>query len=102
MLLSDEAAISEEMRSSAMAPCLVIKARSRTTQRSNPRREICMPELPEVELISRSLHALVKGRTINSAELLRERLAPDTPPREFSKKLHKSAINFVHRRGKHI
>jgi formamidopyrimidine-DNA glycosylase len=61
-----------------------------------------MPELPEVELISRSLHALVKGRTINSAKLLRERLAPDTPPREFSKKLHKSAINFVHRRGKHI
>ena len=61
-----------------------------------------MPELPEVELISRSLHTLVKGRTIGSAELLRERLAPDITPLDFFKKLHKSKINFVHRRGKHI
>ena len=61
-----------------------------------------MPELPEVELISRSLNSLVKSRTIISAELFRERLAPDTSPKEFSKKLRKSLINFVHRRGKHI
>ncbi len=61
-----------------------------------------MPELPEVELISRSLNSLVKGRTIKSAELIRERLAPDITPRAFSKKLHDAMINFVHRRGKHI
>lgn len=61
-----------------------------------------MPELPEVELISRSLHTLVKGRTIASAELLRQRLAPDITQPEFSEKLSTATINFVYRRGKHI
>lgn len=61
-----------------------------------------MPELPEVEIISRSLDSLVRGRTIVSAELIRQRLAPDTPAREFSKTLRDRRINFIHRRGKHI
>ena len=61
-----------------------------------------MPELPEVEIISRSLDSLVSGRIIDSAKLLRERLAPDTRPAAFAKKLKGSLINFVHRRGKHI
>lgn len=61
-----------------------------------------MPELPEVELISRSLHTIAKGRTIASAELLRERLAPDISPGDFSARLSSTTINFVHRRGKHI
>lgn len=61
-----------------------------------------MPELPEVELISRSLNTLVKDRTITTASLLRERLAPDITPTDFSEKLHETKINFVHRRGKHI
>ena len=61
-----------------------------------------MPELPEVELISRSLDSLVKGRTVVSAKLLRERLAPDTTPAAFARDLANSTINFVHRRGKHI
>lgn len=61
-----------------------------------------MPELPEVETISRSLDSLVKGRTIVAAKLLRERLAPDTAARDFARKLKRRNINFVHRRGKHI
>lgn len=61
-----------------------------------------MPELPEVELISRSLNSLVKGRHVVSAKLFRERLAPDASPRQFSKLLGGLDINFVHRRGKHI
>ena len=61
-----------------------------------------MPELPEVELISRSLHTLVKGRMIASAELFRKRLAPDTTPADFSSDLSRTTINFIHRRGKHI
>src|SRR5438874_2041117 len=61
-----------------------------------------MPELPEVELIARSLDSLVKGRTIVNAELLRERLAPDTSPALFARDLAESTINFIHRRGKHI
>ena len=61
-----------------------------------------MPELPEVELISRSLHSLVNGRTISSAELRRQRLAPDITPDGFAAALQNAKINFVHRRGKHI
>ena len=61
-----------------------------------------MPELPEVELISRSLGTLVTGRTISSAELRRARLAPDITPTQFAEKLRETTINFVHRRGKHI
>ena len=61
-----------------------------------------MPELPEVELISRSLHSLVAGRSIVTAELFRDRLAPDTPPAAFSKQLCHTTINYIHRRGKHI
>lgn len=61
-----------------------------------------MPELPEVELVVRSLDRLVKNRRIITAELLRERLAPFNAPAEFAEKLSNAAINFVHRRGKHI
>ena len=61
-----------------------------------------MPELPEVEIIARSLDSLVKGRKTVSAELLRQRLAPDTAPRHFAQKLKNKKINFIHRRGKHI
>ena len=61
-----------------------------------------MPELPEVELISRSLDTLVNGRTISTAELHRARLAPDITADGFAAALHNAKINFVHRRGKHI
>jgi formamidopyrimidine-DNA glycosylase len=61
-----------------------------------------MPELPEVEIVARSLDSIVKKRRIVSAELVRARLAPDTTPDEFSRRLHRASINFVHRRGKHV
>lgn len=61
-----------------------------------------MPELPEVETISRILNKLAKGRKIVNAKLLRARLAPDTPPSAFAKLLKNKHVNFVHRRGKHI
>lgn len=61
-----------------------------------------MPELPEVELISRSLNSLVKGRTIVSAVLLREKLAPGISGEAFADSLRSTTINLVHRRGKHI
>ena len=61
-----------------------------------------MPELPEVELVAKSLNQLVKGRRIIAAELLRQRLAPDIAPESFAEKLKNSTVNFVHRRGKHI
>ena len=61
-----------------------------------------MPELPEVELVARSLDQLVRNRKIIAAELLRERLAPENPPAEFAEHLKNATINYVHRRGKHI
>ena len=61
-----------------------------------------MPELPEVELVAGSLDRLIKNRQIVAAELLRERLAPESPPVDFAAKLKNTRINFVHRRGKHI
>ncbi len=61
-----------------------------------------MPELPEVEVIARSLDSLVRGRTIVKAELLRQRLAPETPQNQFPRELDNSKINYIHRRGKHV
>ena len=61
-----------------------------------------MPELPEVELVVRSLHALAAKRRIIAAELLRERLAPFNSPDEFAGKLKNAEIVSVSRRGKHI
>jgi len=61
-----------------------------------------MPELPEVEYVSRSLNTLVVGRTIVSAELYRPKLAPATDPRQFAALMADAAIASVGRRGKHI
>lgn len=61
-----------------------------------------MPELPEVELVAKSLDKIVSGRQIIIAELLRERLAPENPPLDFAAKLQYAKIRRVHRRGKHV
>jgi formamidopyrimidine-DNA glycosylase len=61
-----------------------------------------MPELPEVELVTKALNQLVSKRKIVVAELLRQRLAPFNPAEEFAKKLKDATILLVHRRGKHI
>lgn len=61
-----------------------------------------MPELPEVELVARSLDRLVRGRRILAAELLRPRLAPDSTPEEFAGALRGARVESVTRRGKHI
>jgi formamidopyrimidine-DNA glycosylase len=61
-----------------------------------------MPELPEVELVARSLDKLLHDRRILSARLLRARLAPSTTPEEFSTQLKGARIEGVGRRGKHI
>src|SRR5688572_311322 len=61
-----------------------------------------MPELPEVEVVARSLNTILSKRKIITAELLRQRLAPDTTPDIFSRRLDDASFNFVHRRGKHV
>lgn len=61
-----------------------------------------MPELPEVELVTRFLKLLVRGRQVVEAELLRPRLAPNSSPVEFANAIAGSRIISVDRRGKHI
>ncbi len=61
-----------------------------------------MPELPEVELVTRALDKLVTNRRIVVAEVLRARLVPDSTPKEFAAQLRGARIESVGRRGKHI
>jgi formamidopyrimidine-DNA glycosylase len=61
-----------------------------------------MPELPEVELVARSLDRLVSGLRIEAAKLIRPGLAPENTPREFARSLRGARFEKVWRRGKHI
>jgi len=61
-----------------------------------------MPELPEVELVARSLDRLLRGRRIAKAVLLRAGLAPESTPRGFALRLRGARFEGVGRRGKHI
>jgi formamidopyrimidine-DNA glycosylase len=61
-----------------------------------------MPELPEVEMVTRHLRNLVIGRTIVKAQLLRPGLAPENTPRQFAAALRQARLMEVARRGKHI
>lgn len=61
-----------------------------------------MPELPEVEIVSRSLSDVVKGRKILSARLYRPLLAPAETAESFSSKLADRSVSEISRRGKHI
>ena len=61
-----------------------------------------MPELPEVEAVTRDLNKRIAGRSIEHAELRRDRLAPEITRERFRESLSDSTVNFVHRRGKHI
>lgn len=61
-----------------------------------------MPELPEVEMVARHLRALIAGRTIAKARLLRAGLAPENSARQFAAWLKNARVEEVTRRGKHI
>ncbi|MBD0371226.1 MAG: bifunctional DNA-formamidopyrimidine glycosylase/DNA-(apurinic or apyrimidinic site) lyase [Pyrinomonadaceae bacterium] len=61
-----------------------------------------MPELPEVELVARSLDKLLRKRRIASARLIRPGLAPASTQEDFSNQLGGRRIERVSRRGKHV
>lgn len=61
-----------------------------------------MPELPEVELVARSLDRLVGGARIIAARLLQPDIAPDTTKQAFARRLRGRRIERVGRRGKVI
>ena len=61
-----------------------------------------MPELPEVELVARTLDKLVAGRRLVACEILRPRLVPGSTPHNFAARLAGASVTNVTRRGKHI
>ncbi len=61
-----------------------------------------MPELPEVELVVRSLQNLIVGRSVVRAEILRPRLITGISSDEFGNRLKGRKIEGISRRGKFI
>jgi formamidopyrimidine-DNA glycosylase len=61
-----------------------------------------MPELPEVEIVTRRLGLLIKGRVFIKAKLLRPGLSPENSPRQFASWLMGARVEEVKRRGKYI
>ncbi len=61
-----------------------------------------MPELPEVEIVTRRLRRLIEGKTIRDARLYRPGLSPENTPRQFQSMLKATSVTEVTRRGKHI
>jgi formamidopyrimidine-DNA glycosylase len=61
-----------------------------------------MPELPEVETIRRQLEPELRGRRIESVEVLDERWTRPVPPAEVEHALAGRRIEHVERRGKYL
>jgi formamidopyrimidine-DNA glycosylase len=61
-----------------------------------------MPELPEVETIRRQLEPALRGRRIESVEVLDERWTRPEPPADFERALAGRTIEAVERRGKYL
>jgi formamidopyrimidine-DNA glycosylase len=61
-----------------------------------------MPELPEVEIVTRRLRELIVGKRIIKASLIRAGLSPENSPRQFAASLKGALVEDVTRRGKHI
>lgn len=61
-----------------------------------------MPELPEVEVLVRSLRPRLEGRRIERVRILREKLVADPSARAFARRLRGRRIEALRRRGKTV
>ena len=61
-----------------------------------------MPELPEVEVLRGHMDAVLPGLCIDSARLLRARVARPWTERDLNEALHGAEFMSVQRRGKHL
>jgi formamidopyrimidine-DNA glycosylase len=61
-----------------------------------------MPEMPEVEILARHLRPLLRGKTVRSVSVSRERATRPTPPREFERAIAGAKIADLERRGKYL
>ena len=58
--------------------------------------------MPEVEILARHLRRLLRGKTIRSASVRRERATRPTRPREFEKAVAGAKFKELTRRGKYL
>jgi formamidopyrimidine-DNA glycosylase len=61
-----------------------------------------MPELPEVEVLARRLRPLLRGKTIRSVKVHRERVTRPTSASELAKSLTGAKFTDLSRRGKYL
>jgi formamidopyrimidine-DNA glycosylase len=61
-----------------------------------------MPEMPEVEILARHLRPLLRGKTVLSVSVRRERATRPTPPTEFERVLAGAKFKELSRRGKYL
>lgn len=58
--------------------------------------------MPEVEILARHLRPLLRGRTVRSVSVRRERATRPTPPSEFKRVLAGAKFKDLARRGKYL
>src|SRR5690242_18642010 len=61
-----------------------------------------MPELPEVEVLARHLHPLIRNKIIRGINVRREKSLRPTSAKEFQKKLVGAKFKNLSRRGKYL
>lgn len=61
-----------------------------------------MPELPEVEVLVRSLKPLIQGKTIHAVQVYRPKLLAPTSTRELARRLKGARFLELTRRGKYL
>ena len=61
-----------------------------------------MPELPEVEVLTRHLRPLLMGKKIRTVEVRRQKVLHPTAPARFKKSLHGAKFLSLQRRGKYL
>ena len=61
-----------------------------------------MPELPEVEVLSRHLRPLLRGWTIRAVEVRRQKVLQPTSAAQFKKILRGAEFLGLRRRGKYL
>jgi formamidopyrimidine-DNA glycosylase len=61
-----------------------------------------MPELPEVEILTRYLRPLLSGKAIRGVKVYRARATRPTPTREFEKAVAGAKFKSLSRRGKYL
>jgi len=63
---------------------------------------LLMPELPEVEILTRHLRPLLRSQTVRGVQVLRKKVLGSTPLRTFQRALRGATFEGLERRGKYL